>query len=310
MTYSVGGLIQSLDFNNLVAINTPNINGVWASGVADSGYGQPAIATVTTGSIVTTNPWTSALAALNNAALHQGTAVPTLVLPVTGNIIAFYTALQSNLLTVSNNRFNLATAGTDVTTTATRTTAWGNGQGLPTVTSTTTITFPSVDAARYYFNSGGTVRMSFSRTGGTGTPQDLAWTQLLQDVGTVGLPASNTAATVAGAAYQGLTKFGGGGEAPNIYNRFGFYQMPTTPSVMFRQTVEGTSVYTEDNIRIDIGQTGAVLTIICRFTDTDPVGENAVIDGSLAVNITLRPPSTTYIANTWGTPTVSVSAPA
>jgi hypothetical protein len=310
MTYSVGGSIQSVDFNNLVATNNPSINQIWGPGFSDTGYGQTAIPTVTTGSIVTSNPWQSAVSTIANIALHQGTTITPLTIPTSGSLIAFYAAIQNNITTINNSRLNLAASGTDITSSATRTASWGQGQGLPLIQSTATVTFASAAQARYFFNAGGTVRLSYSRTGGTGNPQDLAWTQLLTDVGTLGLPAVNTAQTIAGAAYQGLTKFGGGGEAPSPYVRNGFYGLGSTPGLVFRQTVAGADVYTSDHIEISIGGNGtAVVTILSKFVDTVPA-ENATITGNLTVNVTVRPPATTYITNTWGTPVINVSAPA
>jgi hypothetical protein len=310
MTYSVGGSIQSVDFNNLVATNTPSINQIWGPGFSDTGYGQTAIPTVTTGSIVTANPWQSAVSTIANIALHQGTTITPLAVPTSGDLIAFYAAIQSNITTINNNRLNLAASGTDITSSATRTASWGEGQGLPVIQSTATVTFASLNQARYFFNAGGTVRLNYSRTAGTGNPQDLAWTQLLTDVGTLGLPGGSTAATVAGAAYQGLTKFGGGGEAPSPYERRGFYDLADSPSLVFRQTVAGGSVYTNDNLQVLMGENGTgILTINSIFTDTIPA-ENATITGNLTVTVTVRPPATTYVTNTWGTPVISVSAPA
>ena len=310
MTYSVGGSIQSVDFNNLVATNNPSINQIWGPGSSDTGYGQTAIPTVTTGSIVTANPWQSAVSTIANIALHQGTTITPLAVPTSGSLIAFYAAIQNNITTINNSRLNLAASGTDITSSATRTASWGQGQGLPLIQSTATVTFASAAQARYFFNAGGTVRLSYSRTGGTGNPQDLAWTQLLTDVGTLGLPAVNTAQTIAGAAYQGLTKFGGGGEAPSPYVRNGFYGIGSTPGLVFRQSVAGSDVYTSDHIEISIGGNGtAVVTILSKFVDTVPA-ENATITGNLTVNVTVRPPATTYITNTWGTPVINVSAPA
>jgi hypothetical protein len=310
MTYSVGGSIQSVDFNNIIITNTPSVNEIWGVGFSDTGYGQTEIPTVSTGSIVTANPWQAVINSITASALHQGTAITPMTIPVSGNLIAFYAALQGNLLTINNNRLNLATAGTDITSSATRTLPWGYGQGRPVVQSTATVTFASANQARYFFNAGGTVRLTYSRTGGTLNPQDLAWTQLLTDVGTLGLPGGSLPATVAGASYQGLTKFGGGGEAPSPYERRGFYDLADSPTIVFRQSVAGGDVYTNDHLSVFMGEDGTgVLTIISTFTDTVPA-INATIDGSLTVNVTVRPPATTYITNTWGTPVINVSAPA
>jgi len=57
---------------------------------------------------------------------------------------------------------------------------------------------------------------------------------------------------------------------------------------------------------------GNTVTITVRFSDIEsgyvPTGD--VVDGNLTVTAAAKPPSTANIANSWGTPTVSVTAPA
>ena len=50
---------------------------------------------------------------------------------------------------------------------------------------TAQITFVSADAARYFFNSGGKIRFSSSRTRGSSTSQNNAWTNVLNSAGTI-----------------------------------------------------------------------------------------------------------------------------
>jgi hypothetical protein len=54
------------------------------------------------------------------------------------------------------------------------------------IQATVTVTFPTSSAARYFFNSGGEIRFAASRSGGSTTQQNTAWTSLLTAVGTQG----------------------------------------------------------------------------------------------------------------------------
>ena len=303
MTYSQYGQIQSTDFNGFVSTGTPNFNSIWATL-----YGQTPIATVTAGSIITYNPWDALINGIANAASHQGTTITSVTPPVGGDTIAYISALSTNLSDINTNKYNLATTGTDITDTGTRTTNWGYDVTVPTVSSTITVTFGSAQQAQYFFNLGGTVLLNCSRTGAPASPDDTKWTDLCTAIGTVGLPGFNTSQTVAGASYLGLTKFGGSG-SPDIYVRDGFAQLSGTPTTLFRQ-LYGSGVYTSDNIVIDYSATATVITITITFTDGLGAGLGGTVTGNLAVTGIIRPPSSTGITPTWGTPTVVVTDPA
>ena len=309
MTYAAGSLVEATDLNGFVSTNTPNFNNIWSTGSLSSGYGQTALSTVVTGTTVTFNPWAALITGITSAANHQGTSITAITPVVAGDKIAFLSALSTNLSSVNTGRLNAAAVGTDITTSATRTANWGTAVSIPVVISTVTITFSTVNTARYFFNAGGTVRISCSRSGGAGNPQDLAWTQLLTDIGTLALPAVSTAQTIAGTSFTGFTKIGGGGTAPSTYVRNGYYDLTSTGTTYFRQ-YSNTGVYTGDNIAVNFSLNSNILTIDIFFTDVLSGIATDTVTGNLTVTATARPPSTVNIANSWGTPTVAVTAPA
>jgi hypothetical protein len=309
MTYSAGGKVQATDYNGFASTGTPNFNNIWATGSGNSGYGQTALATVTAGQKVTaTNYWNALVANITASASHQGTTITAITPPVGGDKVAFLSALSTNLSAINGGRLNCSAVGTDITGSGTRTTAWGTGQSIPSVTSTITVTFASAAAARYFFNAGGQILVSTNKTTGSGTPEDVAWINLCSDIGTIGLPAVSTAQTLVAASYTGLTKFGGGGATPVTYVRNGFYDLTATPTAYFKQ-FGNTGVYTSDYIEISYSYSGSVVTISVTFLDTSSFFANTVT-GNLTVTAIARPPSTTYLTNSWGTPTVNVTAPA
>lgn len=306
MTYSQGGLIAAADFNGLLTTGSPNINTLWSTGSGSQGYGQPIIAPVSADSLVDNTDWASLFGAINNSASHQGTSITTLPVPSTNDLITYQSTLSAALTAIQANFLNAGSVGTDITNTGTRTTAWGTNAAIPTVTSTVTITFASVAQARYFFNCGGSVLLSCSRTGGATNAANTAWTTLCTNIGTLGLPAVSTAQSLASASYTGLTKFGGSG-SPDIYVRSGFYDLTTTPVTLYRQ-LASPGVYTSDRIQLAYSATTTVITVSVVFTDDATDAFN--IDGNLTVTAIARPPESTYISNTWGTPVVAVTAPA
>lgn len=305
MTYAQGGLIQATDYNTFVSTGSPNLNNIWSTGSANSGYGQPVVTTVSSGDPVRAAEWGRLINITANVALHQGSTITAVTAPPIGNIIAYIATLSTNLDTINTNKLNAAAVGTDITTTATRSINWGANVSIPTVTSTVTVTFASADQARYYFNAGGAVLINCSRSGGIGSVEDTAWSTLCTSVGSLGLPASNVSQSIASASYLGLTKFGGSG-TPTIYTRSGFYNLTGTPTILFKQ-YSATTSYTSDYIQISYSASATVLTIVIQCTDTNT---NSPITGNLAITAIARQPESSYLTNTWGTPIVAVTAPA
>lgn len=308
MTYAVDGLIQAADYNGFVSTATPNLNNIWSTGSGSSGYGQPSLATVNVGDIIDASSWSSLINSISSSASHQGTSITSITPPTPGNLIQFYASLQNNLNAISSGQLNAATVGTDITQTGSRTGNWGGAVGISQLNSTVTVTFGNADQARYFFNAGGTIRISCSRTGTVVTPQDTTWTALCTDIGTLALPAVNTSQTINGTVLTGFTKIGGSG-TPDIYARPGYYQLTGSSQILFRQ-LSGTGVYTSDNIEVYSSATSTSVTFTVTFNDytggvyVDPV------TGTLNVTATARTPSTANLTNTWGTPTVTVSNPA
>lgn len=309
MAYQVGGLIEASDYNGFVTTSTPNLNFIWSVGSGSSGYGQTAVPVVGVGQLIEASSWANLVSTIAKIAAHTGTTITPITVPAVGDLISYYNVLSSNLSAVNNGKLNAIATGTDITNSATRTASWGQAVGIASVTSTVTVTFPSGDAARYFFNAGGTIRLSFSVTGGSGTPQDLAWQQLGTDLGTLALPAVNSSQTIAGTAFQGFTKIGGGGATPDIYSRQGYYQLTALPQSLFRQFASA-GVYSSDYIVVSAQASGATVTFTVQFVDNTGGGTPDLIDSDITVTATARPPSTSVIANTWGTPTVTVTAPA
>jgi len=206
------------------------------------GYGQPVISE---GQIVASE--TTLVDDLNIAtlrsdvlkiALHCGIASHPLIQAVPnigpGDLIdnnhldAFIAALPL----LNNNRFELGIGqfsdGTFVTDISnSRTTAWGASwyYGENTVRHSFTVDFGSSQAARYFFNSGGQIRFSASRTGGTISAQNTSWTQLLTEMGTIVFNYTGTTGTT--------------GTGSNI----GFYDLTNSAQTVFTKTASSIFFY-------------------------------------------------------------------
>jgi hypothetical protein len=311
MAYAQFGTIQAADFNTLVGGNpttTANtLNATWATGGSTAGFGQTAVGNVAAGTnILASTQWSSLVSNTASAASHQGSSITSVSTPVAGGVITFTAAIPTNLQTIYTNRLNAASQGATSANTATRATTWSNQ-----LTFTHTATFASGDAARYFFNAGGQIKMTVSHPGVSGI--DLLFNNLASNVGTVVMSAPTSGSvSIAGTSYNGITKIGTGGNAPTIDSSKGYYGLTVSNATVFTQTAStGPSGYLSSFIRFIVksngtqgsnGDTGSVVTI---YTIWDEVPDGLVVASGSATTMTLTPPSTTNIANTWGAVTLS-----
>ena len=332
MTYTVGSLIEASDYNGFANASANNINAVWSTGSGDLGWGQTAITTVSAGGTVTATQWATLVANLATAGQQTNSTLTSRTQPVAGNTISILANVATDINTITQNRGNAAASGTTIGTfsgTTSKTTATGSGNAAWTITFTHTVTFPSANQARYFFNAGGLVKMMFGKTS-TGTDHDPDWNTLAGEVGNVFLSGHirDTAATIAGTSYNGVTRLGGtGGTQTSIATTTGFYDLSTTPVTLF-QLNDDAGPYTGGFIRVqgsvNSNTTPTVLTLSTLWSDpgTSVPGATADISGGTAVSspataiggatapttlVNLVPPSTTYLTDSWGTPTIAAS---
>jgi len=311
MSYAQFGLIQATDFNTFVGGNpttTANtLNATWATGGGTAGYGQTAVANVAVGNtVIATGQWNALVSNTASAASHQGSTITSVTAPTSGGTVTYLSAIPTNLQTVYGNRLNAATQGSTTSNTATFGSTWSAA-----LTFTHTATFANGDAARYFFNAGGQIKMTVSHPAGTGI--NLLLNNLASNVGTVvqSAPTSGTVSIV-GTSYAGIQKVGGGGNSPTVDSTKGYFGMTTSNATVFTQTAStGPSGYLGTFIRFiaksngtqgSNGDTGSVITI---YTVWDEVPDGLSASSGSATTMTLSLPESTNIANSWGAITLA-----
>jgi len=305
MTYAQFGTIQASDFNTLVGGNpvtsSGTLNTVWATGGSTAGYGQTAEANVSAGNTVTASNWANLVNKTANSASHQGTSITSVTAPTVGGTITYLSAIPTNLTTIYGSRLNAASQGSTVSNTATYGSTWSAA-----ITFTHTVTFANGDAARYFFNSGGQLKVTCSHPSGTGI--NLLFNNLCSNIGTVTMSApSSGSVTISGISYNGITKIGGGGNSPTISTNSGYYAMTTSNANVFTQLAStGPSAYLSTFIRViaksngtqgSNNDTGSVITL---YTVWDEVPNGLTVSAGSATTVTVQSPETTYLANSWG----------
>ncbi len=305
MTYAQYGSIQATDYNGLVGTN-PNtasgtLNTVWSTGGTTAGYGQTALATVSVGNTVAAAEWANLVNRTSNAATHQGTSISSVSVPVAGGTITYLGNIPTNLTSIYNSRLNAVSQGTTSSNTATYGSTWVNA-----ITFVHTVTFASGDAARYFFNSGGQLAITCSHPSGTGI--NLLLNNLASNVGTVvfSAPSSGTV-TIASTSYNGVSRVGGGGNTPTVGTNSGYYAMTTSNANIYYQTAStGPAAYLSTNINMFArtngtqGSNGDKGSIITLTTVWDEIPNGLTASVGSATTVTIRPPETTNLANSWG----------
>lgn len=325
MAYSVGGLIEATDYNGFVN-NTAgaNVNGIWAAGTGDSGYGQTALSTVSSAGTITATQWASLVNTISSIASHQGTTITARSAPVAGNTIQILSALNTDLTNITNNRGNAVANGTQYATwsgSVSKTTS--TGPGTWTLIFQHTITWASANAARYFFNAGGRIKWDVGKSS-LGTEADDEWNDLANNLcGDIYITGGTATQTIAGTSYTGTTKIGGTGSPSVLATSFGWYDFNTSDTILYRQFAD-TAPYTGQYIELSARTAGSGTQLILSTLWLDPGGSGPgstdQISGGTATNsgsttitgtapttlVTYFPPSSTYLTSaSWGTPTIS-----
>ena len=312
MTYAQYGTIAALDYNTLVGGNpttTANtLNTTWATGGTTAGYGQTAEANVATGDSVTASKWANLINKTASAASHQGTSINSVSAPVTGGTIAYLSNVPTNLTTVYSSRLNAATQGATTSNLVSYGSSWVNA-----LTFTHTATFANGDAARYFFNSGGQLKITCAHASTSGAGNVL-FNGLASNVGTVVMsaPTSGTI-TIASTSYNGITKVGGGGSAPTVSTNSGYFAMTTSNATVFTQLAGGATAYLNSFIRVIAksngtqGSNGDAGSVVTLYTVWDEVPDGLTVGSGSNVTVTAVAPETTNLSNTWGTITLAGS---
>jgi len=327
MTYTSGSLIQATDYNTFTT--TPGgLNDIWATGATDKGWGQSGFTSASVASTVTATQWAQLVNNLGSSGSQTNTALTSRTAPTAGDTIGILAALSADITSVTTNRGNAAASGTEYGTfsgTTSKTSATGSGQSAWTITFTHTVTFPSADQARYFWNAGGIVRLKYGKSS-TGTDNDPEWNALAGYCGTINLTGrvAGAAQTIAGQSYTGTTRLSGsGGTQTTLATTTGWYNLTGSATTIFKLN-NATSPYTGEFIQTTATATSStVLTLVTTWSDdgSSGAGRSSNITGGTATAspsttitgtapttlVTYLPPATTYLTDSWGTPTIAAS---
>ena len=188
MANSVGGIIEDVDYNS---IRNKVIN-VLGTGSGNSGYGQAArlqSSSVSNGTTVTSTQWGNLRYDIYNCLVHQNGTTPSIISVSRGDTVRYGAGHPNNAYdtlanTLTTNRFNLG-SGQFVTEALGNTTS-GDITFYSQAYVDITYTFNTAEDARFFFNSGGQLRVTSSFVPSITKSQTTSWANLLTTAGTLG----------------------------------------------------------------------------------------------------------------------------
>ena len=299
MAYTSGDTILDNHYNDFAT----SVNAIWGTGTGDAGYGQgTTVSSVSAGATITAAQWTTLLARISSAASHQSSTITGISNPSAGGTISAFTALSTNIATITTNRLNVharqAVANTNRDNTATFT---------GTLTFTNKWAWGSANQARYFFNAGGRLSISGSQSGHGADSKGNEWANLLTAAGTYYVYA------------QTAGKSGGSGTpATNLTTTAGYHDLTSSYLTVFTQ-FEDTGPYTANYIywQLRTQDAGASVEAACYWVDAaaDSVSYNKSIynvqdqvEGTHRMTYGYEKHNVTYVSDAGGTVTVTGTA--
>lgn len=187
---AVNDKIRLSDYNDI----RNKVIAILGSGSGTSGYGQPIRSSaVGVSTKVGVNDWGNLYYDIYNAYYHQTGSVPSTGSIVENDTVRFAADKPNDLYntladTITNNKFVIAGSQSATRSKGSSSQVWPGPYGNfwnTLAQCTITVTFSSAAQARYFFNSGGQIRFTTSRSGGASSGQNTSWTDLLNSISSI-----------------------------------------------------------------------------------------------------------------------------
>ena len=278
MGYVAGEKILDDEYNNFVnSSSSPyGYNHFAGTGALNYGLGQTEIAVNTAGDTITAAEWNTLFTGMDNIANHTNDTLTSTAARSAGDSIAIKSALVADL----------ASLAAEVAGGSTSATAVGAGAELQSSVSSTrwagshivehSITFASNANLRYFFNAGGTMRMSFTRNGnggGSATSKDSSVDELISAIGNFDLKSAVS------------TRSGSGETVTTNGLANGVFDLGTGYTVLLKLTQSSgsyTSMYIDVQAKLNAAIASAVtVTMYYRLLDAD-TGDSEFTSGNLS----------------------------
>ena len=272
MSYSSGGLIEATDYNGFAA----SVNALWGTGTGERGYGQSTtLSTVAATNTVTATQWATLIARIDSMRQHQSGVTSGLTQPVAGDTITFLSTLNGQISTIDTNRLSRNVSVSSLATAN----ASGTWNGTVQAVRECSFTFASADAMRYFFNAGGTVTFNTISSSFSGNTKSDNWEAI-----------ANAGSTT-------------------VTNSIFWTNLSTSNFTLYTGTGSGadygSNVLTLQARLNAAAGSSTVITLRALMTDGSADTFNDVVTGTARIDASANGAATTYLTNTWGTPTAT-----
>jgi hypothetical protein len=299
---AVNSKILTADYNDI----RNKLVSILGTGSGTQGWGQAArinSTAVSESNKVTVNEWANLRFDIINAYRHINGSNPTMAVPASGNTIRYTSSFTPDTGTLDvpqkqyddwmnniiANRFTVAAGESALTAaiSASKTDSW-NGN----ISCTIGFYFNNANEARWFFNSGGQIRISASRSGGTTSPQNSSWTSLLNTIGTQlfggNNPGSGTTPSDGTNWYRCTNSFQTfyTASASSPYGANSYQLQARVTDVANNST--GTAAYGEIRVLFNDGYVDPALLAVGTKPfppDYDEFGDTDLVDGTLTVSV-------------------------
>lgn len=260
---AVGDIVTASRFNLLQG----KVEEILGTGSGDSGYGQPLQSVqVSVGQIIDADLMDGLRADLAQARIHQTGTIPDEIGDINeeeiigedqsgGDVTKGFADYETLMTDVETDKLVFANSQVDTFAgiTAPRSTQWN---GL--IEHEFSVTFASANDRRYFFNTGGEIRMSATlQNFSNSKSQD--WNDMFVAMGTVKFSAHGTTATGVGGGWTG--------------SAIGNYEITSTYQEVFSKF--GSGIYAENYYAISVKVSAAnQLTFLIVFNDLDPTDDD------------------------------------
>lgn len=284
MSYQAGDTILDDEYNVFVNNSSSpfGYNHFAGTGSGEYGLGQTHISPVAAGDTITASHWNSLFTGIDNIANHTNDTMTSRSAVSAGDTIAIKAAVATDLATLAASVAGGCTSATALTTSSAKQQSSSSSTWYGSHTVEHSVTFANANTMRHFFNAGGKIRMSKTRTGnggtgGSATSKDSNWTNLYSALGNIDIAAHSTSRSGSG---ETLTTNG-------LSN--GFHDLGTSYTTLIKLT-EATSPYTSNNIEVQAkldAAVGSAVTITVKSIATDGAADSTYTSGNTSgVNAT------------------------
>ena len=262
--------VSKTKFNEIQSL----VSTIIGTGSSNYGYGNSLYSSQKSeGDKISSTDWANLSLDLYRVSYHQGSSIsPTAITTstkITATVVNTYIDAAN---TIDINRFRIAEYSDELLLTNSRTTAWN-----ATVTHAFYIDFVNHDNARYFFNSGSSLRFSASIQGYSNS-QGTSWNTMLSSIGTIYFN------------YNSITALAG-----TATSNFGFYNL--TGSYQQAYIISGSGRYSSNDYKIRMSYDGAgKIYVIIDFEDLHTNTWTDLVDGTLTSIVSMRRASGSHIS--------------